>query len=80
MSVSLIFAWMIGFYSTVHANLSHAQRIILQKLGGVYFGHGALLYLLEDYKHPNDKIATWLASGELVALRKGLYVLGELAP
>lgn len=52
------------------------QRNILQKLGSVPFGHGALLPLLEDYKRPNDKIASWLASGELVALRKGLYVLG----
>ncbi len=40
------------------------------------FGHGALLPLLADYKRPNDKIARWLATGELVQLRKGLYVLG----
>lgn len=49
----------------------------LSSLGSVPFGHGALLPLLSDYKRPNDKIARWLATGELVQLRKGLYVLGQ---
>lgn len=48
----------------------------LQKLGSVPFGHGTLLPLLAGYKRPNDKIASWLATGDLVSLRRGLYVLG----
>lgn len=48
----------------------------LKALGSVPFGHGALLPLLASYKRPNDKIARLLATGELVQLRKGLYVLG----
>ena len=46
-------------------------------LGSVPFGRGVLLPLLAGYKRPNDKIARWLASGDLIPLRKGLYVLGQ---
>ena len=49
----------------------------LSALGSVPVGHGSLLPLLVDYKRPNDKIARWLGTGELVQLRKGLYVLGS---
>ena len=45
-------------------------------LGNVPFGRHLLMPLLAEYKRPNDKIARWLASGDLVPLRKGLYVLG----
>lgn len=48
----------------------------LQAFGNVPFSHGALLPLLADYRRPNDKIATLLARGDLVQLRRGLYVLG----
>ena len=46
-------------------------------LGNVPFGRHLLMPLLAEYKRPNDKIARWLASGDLVPLRKGLYVLGQ---
>ena len=48
----------------------------LQALGSVPFSHGALLPLLADYRRPNDKIAALLARGDLVQLRRGLYLLG----
>ncbi len=48
----------------------------LRALGNMPFGHGVLMSLLADYRRPNDKIASWLASGGIVALRRGLYVLG----
>lgn len=48
----------------------------LQAFGSVPFSHGALLPLLADYRRPNDKIATLLARGDLVQLRRGLYLLG----
>lgn len=48
----------------------------LQAFGSVPFSHGALLPLLADYRRPNDKIAALLACGDLVQLRRGLYLLG----
>lgn len=48
----------------------------LSSFGGVPFSHGALLPLLSDYSHPNDKISEWLASGTLISLKRGLYVVG----
>ena len=49
----------------------------VRAFGGVPFSHGSLLPLLQEYKRPNDKIARWLADGQLVQLRRGLYVLGK---
>ena len=49
----------------------------VRAFGSVPFSHGSLLPLLHDYKRPNDKIARWLADGQLVQLRRGLYVLGN---
>ena len=51
------------------------QRV--RAFGSVPFSHGSLLPLLHEYKRPNDKIARWLADGQLVQLRRGLYVLGK---
>lgn len=48
----------------------------LESFGAVPFRHGALKPLLADYRRPNDKIAEWLRSGDLLALKRGLYVLG----
>lgn len=48
----------------------------LADLGSVPFGREILLPLLADYRRPNDKIAEWLAKGVLVALKRGLYVVG----
>lgn len=36
--------------------------------------HQVLLTLLKDYKRPNDKIHELLKKGELISLKKGLYV------
>ena len=38
-----------------------------------------LLSALSDYAHPRDKITSWLKSGELVRVKKGLYVFGKEA-
>lgn len=38
-----------------------------------------MLEMLRDYKRPNDKINEWIKSGELVALKKGLYIPGPKA-
>jgi hypothetical protein len=49
----------------------------LASFGSVPFSHGALLSLLSDYARPNDKISQWLASGVLISLKRGLYVVGS---
>jgi len=36
-----------------------------------------LLFLLTEYAHPRDKISAWLKSGDLVRVKKGLYIFGE---
>lgn len=35
-----------------------------------------ILELLREYKSPNDKISELIKSGELVSLRRGLYIIG----
>lgn len=49
----------------------------LSAFGGVPFSHGALLPLLSDYARPNDKISEWLASGVLISIKRGMYVVGS---
>ncbi|MEX2483547.1 MAG: hypothetical protein WED10_03265 [Brumimicrobium sp.] len=36
-----------------------------------------LLKVLKDYKRPNDKISDMIKKGELVALKRGLYIPGK---
>lgn len=38
-----------------------------------------LISALHQYAHPRDKISGWLRSGELVRVKKGLYVFGKSA-
>jgi len=38
--------------------------------------HQMLLSSLKDYKRPNDKISNLLKEGELLSVKKGLYVIG----
>ena len=52
------------------------RKSLLERFGVVPFSHGALKPMLADYRRPNDKIAEWLRSGDLIALKRGLYVLG----
>ncbi|MBB5347675.1 hypothetical protein HNQ81_001399 [Desulfoprunum benzoelyticum] len=48
----------------------------LEQFGAVPFSHGTLMLLLKGYRRPNDKIAEWLRRGDLVPLKRGLYVAG----
>jgi|SRR5579862_6746316 len=36
-----------------------------------------LLSILSEYAHPRDKISEWLKSGDLIRVKKGLYVFGK---
>lgn len=51
------------------------RGIDLKQFNNIPFCHGALLSLLKDYKRPNDKISHLLAEGDILKIKKGLYVL-----
>lgn len=38
--------------------------------------HAVVMEMLSEYNRPNDKISELLRSGQLTALRRGLYVAG----
>jgi hypothetical protein len=48
----------------------------LRGFGSIPFDHRTLLTCLREYKRPNDKIARLLAAGDLLQIKKGLYVAG----
>ena len=52
------------------------REYALEQFGAVPFSHGALVLLLKEYQRPNDKIAEWMRRGDLVPLKRGLYVAG----
>lgn len=41
--------------------------------------HQMLLSLLKEYKRPNDKISDLLKEGELLPVKRGLYIIGAAA-
>lgn len=49
----------------------------LKQFGITPFSHGALKLLLKDYKSPNDKISHLISSGDIIPLKKGIYVVSE---
>ncbi len=48
-----------------------------KQFNNIPFGHGALLSLLRDYKSPNDKISRMIAEGDILKIKRGLYVLSR---
>ena len=53
------------------------HEIDLRQFNNVPFSHGALLALLQSYKRPNDKISRMLAEGDILKIKKGLYLLSR---
>jgi hypothetical protein len=49
-------------------------RKIAKGFGDAPFSRHLILEMLKDYKRPNDKISEWIKSGELIAIRRGLYI------
>ena len=41
------------------------------------FSRHLILEMLKEYKRPNDKINEWVKSGQLIAVRRGLYIPGK---
>ncbi len=52
----------------------------LRKLAGKEeIDYSFLISALKEYARPRDKISVWLKSGELIRVKKGLYIFGEAA-
>lgn len=49
----------------------------LMKVTKQPFDYQYLCGLLQDYKYPRNKISSLISSGELIALKRGLYILSE---
>lgn len=51
-------------------------RKVAKGFGDAPLSRQLILGMLSDYKRPNDKISEWLKSGELLSVRRGLYIPG----
>jgi hypothetical protein len=56
-------------------NIANLRKLI----GREEIDYQLLLSALSDYASPRDKITSWLKSGELVRVKKGLYIFGKEA-
>lgn len=50
----------------------------LKKLKAIPFTHSTLLSILKNYKNPDDKIKQMVKKGEIVRLKRGLYVVSDV--
>jgi len=50
-----------------------------QKIGQEVIDYNTLMSVLNHYSHPRGKISVWLKSGELIRVKKGLYIFGPKA-
>lgn len=50
----------------------------LKHFKSIPISHSILLGYLDEYKNPNDKIKQMISSGELIRLKQGLYVVGDI--
>lgn len=53
------------------------KLLALKALGNFPLSSSSILPLLREYKRPYDKINYWVKSGDLIQVKKGLYVLGS---
>lgn len=51
-------------------------RMMIKNFGDAPFSRHLIMKLLKDYKSPNDKISELLKSGELISIRRGLFIPG----
>lgn len=52
-------------------------ELIRKSAGKEEIDYQFLLSMLSEYSHPRDKISEWLKSGDLIRIKKGLYVFGK---
>ena len=53
------------------------ELLALKALGNFPLSTSSILPILRAYKRPYDKIDYWVKSGDLIQVKKGLYVLGS---
>jgi hypothetical protein len=53
------------------------ELLALKSLGNFPIATSTILPFLIDYRRPYDKIDYWVKSGDLVQVKRGLYVLGK---
>jgi hypothetical protein len=73
----LNYLYIIGNYPIIvykFDNLEFSKR--LQQYTDAPISRHLLLEILKEYKRPNDKISEWIKSGELILLKRGMYVPG----
>lgn len=51
--------------------------MMIKEFGNAPISRHLMLEILRNYKSPNDKISELLKSGELIAVRRGLYIPGS---
>ena len=49
-----------------------------RRIGREEFDYPALMAALSEYSNPRARVTTLLRRGEIVRVKKGLYVLGDL--
>ncbi len=52
-------------------------RSLAKQFNNAPFTRQVMLDMLKDYKRPNDKISELIKSGDLILLKRGLYIPGE---
>ncbi|HEY1039152.1 MAG TPA: hypothetical protein VGF30_07085 [Bacteroidia bacterium] len=52
-------------------------RKLAKEFGDAPFSRHLILEMLKDYKRPNDKINELVKSGELIPIKRGLYIAGQ---
>lgn len=53
------------------------ELLALKSLGNYPLATSTILPYLRNYRRPYDKINYWVKSGDLVQIKKGLYILGQ---
>ena len=51
-------------------------KYLVRQYNNAPLNRSVILDMLKDYKRPNDKISELIKSGELITLKKGLYIPG----
>jgi predicted transcriptional regulator of viral defense system len=53
-------------------------QLLRREISGEIFDYQILMYYLRDVKYPRAKIGRLLKNGEIIRVKKGLYVFGEM--
>lgn len=60
--------------SIIFMNVIHELRSLIK---GEVFDYQVLMYVLRTYKKPRDKVTALLKNGDIIQVKRGIYVFGE---